>query len=117
MNIKQTVFGAALTLAATAAFADVDWMVLPKYSSSGRMLIQGTRDATSKKGKPATRLVPGMRLDTPKTNKLVKYSFLRIGSSSGFCFCGMNEKGLAVIFTGGDPTRDKNPKKDGNTHT
>ena len=117
MNIKQTVFGAALTLAATAAFADVDWMVLPKYSSSGRMLIQGTRDATSKKGKPATRLVPGMRRDTPKTNKLVKYSFLRIGSSSGFCFCGMNEKGLAVIFTGGDPTRDKNPKKDGNTHT
>ena len=88
MNIRQTVFGAALTLAATAAFADVDWMVLPKYSTSGRMLIQGTRDTTSKKGKPAARIVPGMRLDTPQTNKLVKYNYLRIGSPSGFCFCG-----------------------------
>ena len=117
MNIRHAVFGAALALTATAAFADVDWMILPKYSSSGRMLIQGTRDASSKKGKPGERIVPGMRFDTPETNKLVKYNFLRIGSRSGFCFCGMNEKGLAIIYTGGDPTRDKNPKKDGNTHT
>ena len=117
MNLKHAALTAMIGALATTAFADVDWMILPKHSSSGRMLIQGTRDATSKKGKPPVRITPGMRLDTPESNKLVKYKFLRIGSKSGFCFCGMNEKGLAIIYTGGDPTRDKNPKKDGNTHT
>jgi len=118
MNIKHAALGTMLALTATAAFADVDWMILPKYSSSGRMLIQGTRDTTAKKGKPAARIVPGMRLDTPQANKLAKYKYLRIGGKGGnFCFCGMNEKGLAVIYTGGDPTRDPNPKKDGNTHS
>ena len=112
MNIKHSVLSTMVAMSAVAAFADVDWMVLPKFSTSGRMLLHGTRDAT--KGQ---RVAPGMRLDTPQDNKLVKYSFLRIGSNSGFCFSGMNEKGLAIIFTGGDPTRDKNPKKEGNTHT
>ena len=118
MNLKSAALTAMIGTLAMTAFADVDWMILPKHSSSGRMLIQGTRDATSKKGKPATRIVPGMRLDTPKSNKLVKYTYLRIGNAGGkFCFCGMNEKGLAIIYTGGDPTRDKNPAKmDGNTH-
>ena len=117
MNLKSVTVAATLGLLSTTAFADVDWMILPKYSTSGRMLIHGTRDATSKKGKPATRIIPGMRLDTPQTNPLVKYKFLRIGSKNGFCFCGMNERGLAVIFTGGDPTRDKNPPRGGNVHT
>ena len=118
MNLKHAALSAMIGALATTAFADVDWMILPKYSTSGRMLIQGTRDATGKKGKPAGRIVPGMRLETPQTNKLNKYKYLRIGGMGGnFCFCDMNEKGLAVIFTGGDPTRDKNPAKmDGNTH-
>ena len=118
MNLKSAALTALIGTLATTAFADVDWMILPKYSSSGRMLIQGTRDATAKKGKAPARIIPGMRLDTPQSNKLAKYKYLRIGGSGGnFCFCGMNEKGLAVIFTGGDPTRDKNPAKmDGNTH-
>jgi len=113
MNTKIiTCVAAAAAGLAMNLHADVDWMVLPKFSTSGRMLLHGTRDTT--KGK---RVAPGMRLETPKDNKLVKYSFLRIGSSSGFCFCGMNEKGLAIIFTGGDPTSDKNPPKTANTHT
>ena len=118
MNLKHAALTAMIGTLSMTAFADVDWMILPKYSSSGRMLVQGTRDATSRKGKPVGRITSGMRLDTPQTNKLVKYKYLRIGSASGnFCFCGLNEKGLAVIFTGGDPTRDKNPAKmDGNTH-
>lgn len=112
MNVKHSVLSALIAMSAAAAFADVDWMVLPKFSTSGRMLLHGTRDAS--KGK---RSAPGMRLDTPQTNNLVKYNFLRIGGKSGFCFCGMNEKGLAIIYTGGDPTTDKNPPKHGNTHT
>ena len=118
MNLKSAALTAMIGTLAMTAFADVDWMILPKYSSSGRMLVQGTRDATAKKGKPPVRIVPGMRLDTAKDSKFAKYDYLRIGSKGGnFCFCGLNEKGLAVIFTGGDPTRDKNPAKmDGNTH-
>ena len=112
MNVKHSVLSALIAMSAAAAFADVDWMVLPKFSTSGRMLLHGTRDAS--KGK---RSAPGMRLDTPQTNNLVNYNFLRIGGKSGFCFCGMNEKGLAIIYTGGDPTTDKNPPKHGNTHT
>ena len=118
MNVKSAVIAAMIGSLSMTAFADVDWMILPKYSTSGRMLIHGTRDATRRKGsKTVPRITPGMRLDTPQTNPLVKYKYLRIGSKGGFCFCGLNEKGLAVIFTGGDPTRDKNPANmDGNTH-
>ena len=109
MDIKSVAMTVMIGILSTAAFADVDWMVLPKYSTSGRMLIHGTRDADPGTGK----IFPGMRLETPKNDKLVKYKYLRIGNRNGFCFCGMNEKGLAVIFTGGDPTRDKAPKERG----
>jgi len=119
MYLKSAALTAMIGTLAMTAFADVDWMILPKYSSSGRMLIQGTRDAVAKKGKPAGRIIPTMRFETPKTNSLAKYKYLRIGGKN-FSFSGLNEKGLAVIFTGGDPIdpkREPNPKRDGNTYT
>ena len=123
MNVKHYAAVALTGILAATAVADVDWMILPKYSTSGRTLLHCTRDLTSKTAKNvltekgALPSTPGMRLETPQSNKLVKYSYLRIGNKNGFCFCGLNEKGLAVAFTGGDPTSDKNPKKDANTHT
>ena len=104
MNIRHAVLGAMLALTATV-FADVDWMILPKYSSSGRMLVQGARYGVSRDGKQPVRLVPKLRFVTPRTDKTAKYSYLRSS------ICGVNEKGLAVIWSSGNPTRDKNPKK------
>ena len=104
MNIRHAMLGAMLALTATA-FADVDWMILPKYSSSGRMLVHGTRYGVSKDGKQPVRIVPKLHFSTPQTDQAAKYKYLR-GS-----VCGVNEKGLAVLWSSGNPTRDKNPKK------
>ena len=113
MKLKSAALAALIGTLAMTAFADVDWMIRPEYSSSGRMMLHGTRDA----GRGGKRIVPGMMLDTPRNRKFVKYKYLRIGSKQGFCFCGLNEKGLAIVYTGGDPTSDKNPAKiDGNTY-
>ncbi|MBP5531895.1 MAG: hypothetical protein J6Y54_07715, partial [Lentisphaeria bacterium] len=102
MNVRNAVLGVMLALTA-AAFADVDWMILPKYSSSGRMLVHGARYGVSKDGKKPVRIVPKQYFITPQTDKGAKYSYLRLGS-----ICGLNVKGLAVIWSSGNPTRDKN---------
>ena len=104
MNIRFSLLGAALALT-SAVFADVDWMVLPRYSRSGRMLLHGTRDAAFRDGQPV-RIVPLVRLHTPKPENGAKYKFLRLG-----IVCGINEKGLACFWTNGDPTHDRNPAK------
>jgi dipeptidase len=110
MNIRHAMLGAVLALTATA-FADVDWMILPKYSRSGRMLVHGARYGVSKDGKKPVRIVPKQYFITPQTDKAAKYNYLRLGS-----ICGLNEKGLAVIWSSGNPTRDKNPKKKNATY-
>jgi hypothetical protein len=89
-----------------AAYADVDWMILPKYSASGRMLVHAARYGVSRDGKQPVRIFPKMRFITPQTDKDAKYRHLRLGA-----ICGLNEKGLAVAWSSGNPTRDKNPKK------
>ena len=89
--------GAALT-----ARADTEWMILPKGSTSGLMTMHVTRDLT-KKAKAAPNLVYDARKQYGG-----KYQFLRICNNQ-YCIAGINEKGLGVIFTGGDPTSDKNP--------
>ena len=110
MNIRHVVLGAMLALTATA-FADVDWMILPRYSSSGRMLVHGARYGVSRDGKQPVRIVPKQYFVTPQTGKSTKYKYLRLGS-----ICGLNEKGLAVIWSSGNPTCDKNPKKKSATY-
>ena len=104
MNLRHAMLGAMLALTATA-FADADWMILPKASSSGRMLVHGARYGVSRDGKQPVRLVPKLRFSTPQTDKTAKYRYLRCS------ICGVNEKGLAVIWSSGNPTRDKSPKK------
>ena len=111
MNIRHAVLGAVLALTATA-FADVDWMILPRCSSSGRMLVHGARYGVSRDGKQPVRIVPKLRFDTPQTDKAAKYRYLRCGA-----ICGVNERGLAVIWSSGNPTRDKNPKKKNGAYT
>ena len=110
MNIRHAMLGAMLVLT-TAAFADVDWMILPKYSSSGRMLVHGARYGVSRDGKQPVRLVPKLRFGTPETDKAAKYRYLRCS------ICGVNEKGLTVLWSSGNPTRDKNPKKKSGVYT
>ena len=110
MNTRFAILGAMLALTATA-FADVDWMILPKYSSSGRMLVHGVRYGVSRDGKQPVRIVPKLRFFTPQTDKGAKYKYLRSGT-----IAGMNEKGLVVLWSSGNPTRDKNPKKKGKTY-
>ena len=110
MNIRHAVLGAVLALTATA-FADVDWMILPRCSSSGRMLVHGARYGVSRDGKQPVRIVPKLRFDTPQTDKAAKYRYLRCGA-----ICGVNERGLAVIWSSGNPTCDKNPKKKSATY-
>ena len=105
MNLRLAMLGAMLAVTATV-FADVDWMILPKYSSSGRMLVHGARYGVSRDGKNPVRIVPKLRFNTPQTDPAAKYSYLRLGS-----ICGVNEKGLAVLWSSGNPTRDKDPKK------
>jgi len=106
MNTRFAVLGATLAMT-LAAYADVDWMILPKYSASGRMLVHGAREGVSPKGQPV-RIMSKLRFFTPETDKGAKYKYLRTGSIGG-----MNEKGLTVFWSSGNPTRDKNPKKKG----
>ena len=110
MNTRFAILGAMLALTATA-FADVDWMILPKYSSSGRMLVHGVRYGVSRDGKQPVRIAPKLRFFTPQTDKSAKYKYLRSGT-----IAGMNEKGLAVLWSSGNPTRDKKHKKKAGTY-
>lgn len=86
------------------ASADTEWMILPKAATGGLMTMHVSRDLT-KGNNPAPNLVFDARKQYGG-----KYKFLRICNSQ-YCIAGINEKGLGVIFTGGDPTNDKNPPK------
>ena len=89
----------SLLLPGASRAGDTDWIVLPHASASGRMLLHALRD----NGKPVST---DIRLD-----KGGKIWSLRIGNNkSGFTFAGINYCGVAVLATGGDPTRDKNPR-------
>ena len=104
--LQHSMRGALLTVicggAALTARADTEWMILPKGATSGLMTMHVTRDLT-KNAKAAPRLVYDGRKQYGG-----KYKFLRVCNNQ-YCIAGINEKGLGVIFTGGDPTSDKNP--------
>ena len=68
------------------------------------MLLHVNRDVSGK-----GKIAPALIYDAKKQYG-GKYKFLRI-CNSNYCVAGINEKGLGVIFTGGDPTSDKNPPK------
>ena len=89
----------SLLLPGATRAGDTDWIVLPHASASGRMLLHALRD----NGKPVST---DIRLD-----KGGRIRSLRIGNNkNGFTFAGINYCGVAVLATGGDPTRDKNPR-------
>jgi hypothetical protein len=103
MNFK------VLTLAAVAALAprlaaDTEWLVTPQYSDSGRIMLHANRESTPQKSSPVW-----MRWDAPGKGT---YGFLRIGDKTGYCFAGINEKGLAAAYTTGDPSDDRKPPRD-----
>ena len=95
---------AALTLLAPEVGADTGWIVRSRESTSGMALLHGCREA-----KKQLRL--GMRHEIPGNDRTVKFRHLRIGDRSGFTFAALNECGLAIVFTGGDPTSDPKPPK------
>ena len=97
---------AVCTLATATVHADTDWIILPRASESGRMLLHALRDNT----KPIST---DLRLD--KTGKIHS---LRIGNTkTKFTFAGINYCGVAVAAIGGDPQRDKYPKADKRNYT
>lgn len=101
MNWKRLIAAFTCTAALTAA-ADTDWMVLPRYSKTGMTLLHGCRNSPKR--------MP-LKLHFVKPGKEGRFSALYIGNQGGFRFGGVNERGLAVIFTGGGPMVDKNPPK------
>ena len=102
--MQQLLLATLCTGVALSARADTEWMILPKAATSGMMLLHVNRDVSGK-GKIAPALIYDARKQYGG-----KYKFLRI-CNSNYCVAGINEKGLGVIFTGGDPTSDKNPPK------
>ncbi|MBP5531757.1 MAG: hypothetical protein J6Y54_07000 [Lentisphaeria bacterium] len=107
ISIGRTLRGALIAAicgtAALTARADTSWMILPKAATNGLMLMHINRDAS--KANPVPKLIYDARKQYGG-----KYKFLRI-CSNDFCIAGINEKGLGVIYSGGDPTSDKNPPK------
>ena len=113
-SIRKRTLGALLVMLCVGAtpivFADTMWMILPKGSMSGLMTMHVSRDLTKN-----TKPVPNLIFDARKQFG-GKYKFLRICNNQ-YCIAGVNEKGLGVIFTGGDPTSDKNPPKSNQNFT
>jgi len=94
----------ALTFPLSAVFsADSEWIVTPKVSGTGRMMFQVNR------GRAAGKIPPVWMGYDPAGRKT--YGFLRIGNRGKLCFAGINEKGLAVAYSPGDPTDDRIPKR------
>ena len=95
---------AVSALLAPRLAADTEWIITPKFSDSGRMLLHANRDQA-----PA-KLPPVWMSYDPARNGA--YGFLRIGTKGGLCFAGINEKGLAAAYTTGDPSDDRKPPRD-----
>ena len=113
-SIRNTARGAFLAAlcgaAALTARADTEWMILPKAATGGLMTLHVNRDAV-KDAPTAPQLVYDGRKQYGG-----KYKFLRI-CNKDYCIAGINEKGLGVIFTGGDPTSDQDPPKSNQNFT
>ena len=105
MKVAKSLIVAALTvLAAVSTVANTEWLVRPRESASGMMLLHGVHQVSA--AYPLS-----LRLETPGNGKSGNYRFLRLGSTGTFCFAGLNERGVAVYYTLGDPNSDPNPKK------
>lgn len=107
MNWKRLIAALTCTAALTAA-ADTNWMVLPRYSKTGMTLLHGCHNQPKR---------TPMLLRWEKPGKDGKFRYLSIGTQKGFRFGGVNERGVAAIFTGGGPMLDKNPEKSPNNFT
>ena len=101
---RWTLFAVLCGAAALTAHADTSWIILPKNATAGLMQLHINRDGT-KSAKPDPKLIFDARKQFGG-----KYRFLRI-CNGAYCIAGINERGLGVIFTGGDPTSDKNPPR------
>ena len=97
--IRNTSVAALCALAFSAAYAETDWIILPGASESGKMMLHGLRENS----KPISTDI--------RFEKQGRYKSLRIGNTkTKFNTAGINSCGVAVIATGGDPNRDRNPK-------
>ena len=103
MNRPLSIYlAAALSVLSLRVAADTAWIVRSRESASGMMLLHGCREAK-------TQLELGMSYETPGKDRNIKFRYLRIGDRNGFTFAALNERGLAIVFTGGDPTSDPKP--------
>ena len=103
LSLRTVLLTAVCAGAALAARADTEWIILPKAATSGLMLMHVNRNANK-----GSKVDPNLMFDGRRQFG-GKYKFLRIRNGE-HCIAGINEKGLGIIYTGGDPTSDKNPK-------
>ena len=101
MNWKLSLAALTAGIALTVS-ADTNWMVLPRYSKTGMTLLHGCHNMPKR---------TPMQLRWEKPGKGGKFRYLSIGNRKGFRFGGVNERGVAAIFTGGGPMIDRNPEK------
>ena len=102
MDWKKLTGAAVLSAAALTVSADTGWMVLPRYSKTGMTLLHDCRNSP--------KVMP-LQLRWEKPGEGGKFRYLSIGNKGGFRFGGVNERGVAAVFTGGGPMIDKNPAK------
>ena len=93
---------AVCAVAALTACADTDWMVLPRWSATGRTLMHNCRNS-------GVRIPLLLRWEKPVEGG--KYRFLSVGNKKNLRFAGVNERGLAVRFTGAGPMTEVRPPK------
>lgn len=105
-TMAKLLFLAVCVLAFITVHADTDWMIMPRASESGRMMLHALRDNS----KPVST---DLRLD-----KSGRIHSLRIGNNkSSFTHAGINYCGVAALAIGGDPQRDKAPKPNKRNYT
>ena len=103
---KIIVFAAILTASAFIRLnADTSWIIQPVATSSKSMQVFTSRSG-GKTPRPL-KLYYNKRIDDKS------FANLRCGTEGTFCYAGINERGLVVVFSGTDKTRDTPVKPKG----
>lgn len=100
-KISALVAATAIVAGTVQLNADTTWIIQPVATSSKSMQLFTSRSS----GKPQP-----LRLQYVPAAGKNTFRQLRCGNNNKLVYAGINERGLAVAFSGADPTRDR-PKK------
>ena len=102
---KSIVAAAILTASAFSLHADTSWIIQPVATASKSMQVFTSR-SDGKSPRPL-KLYYNKRIDDKS------FGNLRCGAEGAFSYAGINERGLVVVFSGTDKTRDTPVKPKG----